>query len=390
MSTGPTKVQFTVGKLDAGMAILLTQDHHQIEFPSILLPKTVTTGSIIDLSVTQNPEQEARVHESFLALQKTIREAFALKSPSTPILKLRNATQTSAVLEWDPIDIATASLKSLTLWRDGTRLGNIPKPLVTTTTKLSGLAIDTDYTFQLKLRTTAGEYLSEPLKIRTHKLTNLSGITVCEGTLPSEHHERLIKAIDAIGAKPLQKRVRIDTTHFICSVPEGEEYQRAKDMNVPIVVVDWIEACQREGKIVGVRGYYLDADPALRPTGSLPPTSPVQSPKRRQSQGSPRGQGTRHSTSVAEVKNVEQSVVGKAGETTAAADPENERVLQTAEEVAPPVIPEVHVIPAPDTAPEPPPSSEKPEPTQPPKPVESEDTSAHGEVVEEKFEDVPI
>jgi len=128
----------------------------------------------------------------------------------------------------------------------------------------------------------------------------------------------------------------------------------------------------------------------LRPTGSLPPTSPVQSPKRRQSQGSPRGQGTRHSTSVAEVKNVEQSVVGKAGETTAAADPENERVLQTAEEVAPPVIPEVHVIPAPDTAPEPPPSSEKPEPTQPPKPVESEDTSAHGEVVEEKFEDVPI
>src|SRR5579862_370568 len=141
MSKAPTKVQFTVGKLDAGMAILLTQDHHQIEFPSILLPKTVTTGSIIDLSVTQNPDQETAVHNSFLALQKTIRETFAARSPSTPVLRLRNATQTSAVLEWDPIDIATAELKSLTLWRDGTRLGNIPKPLSTTTTKLSGLAI---------------------------------------------------------------------------------------------------------------------------------------------------------------------------------------------------------------------------------------------------------
>ena len=116
MSKAPTKVQFTVGKLDAGMAILLTPDHHQIEFPSILLPKTVTTGSIIDLSVFQNPEQEARVHSKFLALQDTIRSTFAAKSPSVPVLSLRNATQTSAVLEWQPIDIATAELKSLTLW----------------------------------------------------------------------------------------------------------------------------------------------------------------------------------------------------------------------------------------------------------------------------------
>jgi len=264
MAKTPTKVQFTVGKLDAGIAILLTQDHHQIEFPSILLPKTVTTGSIIDLSVTQNPAQEEAVHATFLDLQTAIRSAFASRSPSTPQLALRNATQTSAVLEWDPIDIATAELKSLTLWRDGTRLGNIPKPLTTTTTKLSGLSVDTDYTFQLILRTTAGTYASDPLKVRTHKMSNLSGITVCAGTLPPDHLDRLSTAIAAIGAKPLQKRVRIDTTHFICSVPEGEEWQRARDMNVPIVVVDWIEACQREGKVVGVRAYYLDADPALR------------------------------------------------------------------------------------------------------------------------------
>jgi chitin biosynthesis protein CHS5 len=381
-SKNPTKVQFTVGKLDAGMAILLTQDHHQIEFPSILLPETVTTGSIIDLSVTRNPEQEMAVHQSFIALQKTIRETFAGKSPSTPNLQLRNATQTSAVLEWDPIDIAMAELKSLTLWRDGTRLGNIPKPLTTTTTKLSGLAIDTSYTFQLKLKTTAGQYDSEPLKVQTHKLTNLSGITVCEGTLPPEQHDRLVSAIDAIGAKPLQKRVRIDTTHFICSVPEGEEHQRAKDMNVPIVVVDWIEACQSQGKIVGVRGYYLDADPALRPTGSLPP----QSPRTTQTPSTPAR------TSVTEKPS---EGVSKA-ERTGAVDQENERVLHTAEEVAPPVIPEVTVTPAaepaPEKAPEPAPvpvAKTENEPTAKAEARETEGT-AEGEVVEEKFEDVPI
>ena len=328
MSKSPTKVQFTVGKLDAGIAILLTQDHYQIEFPSILLPETVTAGSIIDLSVTQNPAQEAHVLDTFLDLQSTIRSTFAEKSPAKPVLTLRNATQTSAVLEWEPIEIATAELKSLTLWRDGTRLGNIPKPLTTTTTKLSGLGIDTDYTFQLILRTTAGTYSSDTLKIRTHKLTNLSGITVCAGTLPVDQHERLVTAIAAIGAKPLQKRVRIDTTHFICSVPEGEEWQRAKDMNVPIVVVDWIEACQSEGKIVGVRGYYLDADPALRPRGSAPPTigSPtIQS--RRPSHGgreSPRSMGV-----------VSEPVVKKDVTGAVAVDKENERVSTAVEEVVP-------------------------------------------------------
>lgn len=285
MSQTPTRVQFTVGKLDAGMAILLTHDHHQIEFPSILLPKTVSTGSVIDLSVIQNPQQEQSVHAAFLALQAQIRDAFASKSPSTPLLTLRSATQTSAVLEWEPIDIATAELKSLTLWRDGTRLGNIPKPLATTTTKLSGLGIDTDYTFQLILRTTAGTYPSTPLKIRTHKMTNLTGIQVAAGTLPPDHLDRLQSAISAIGAKALQKRVRIDTTHFICSVPEGEEWQRARDMNVPVVVVDWIEACQREGKIVGVRGYYLDADPALR-VRQVTVVSPAPSSVRRSVEGS--------------------------------------------------------------------------------------------------------
>ena len=40
-----TSVQFTVGKLDAGMAILLSPDHHLIEFPATILP-VCTTASL--------------------------------------------------------------------------------------------------------------------------------------------------------------------------------------------------------------------------------------------------------------------------------------------------------------------------------------------------------
>ena len=365
-----SQVQFTVGKLDAGMAILLTQDHHQIEFPSILLPKTVTAGSIIDLSVLQNPAQEAQAHKKFLELQSTIRSEFASQSPATPVLRLRNATQTSAVLEWDVIDIATAELKSLTLWRDGMRLGNIPKPLTTTTTKLSGLAIDTDYTFQLVLRTTAGTYSSEPLKIRTHKLTNLTGIAVCEGILPAEQHEKLTQIVEAIGAKPVQKRCRLDTTHFISSVPEGDEWQSAKEMNVPIVAVDWIEACQREGKIIGVRGYYLDADPALRPRGSAPPTvtSPTTQSSTRFSQGGQESPRVRTERSTA-----------------AAVDRESEKVLNTADEGT--TSSEKATIPAPK--PENPESDDNGDIEKKTEVHSTDDTSVKVQG-DEKFDDVPI
>jgi hypothetical protein len=72
------------------------------------------------------------------------------------------------VLEWDPINLATASLKSLSLYRNGSKAGSIPRPLEMLSTKISGLAIDTEYTFHLVLRTTAGTFHSEKLVCRTH------------------------------------------------------------------------------------------------------------------------------------------------------------------------------------------------------------------------------
>ena len=38
-------------------------------------------------------------------------------------------------------------------------------------------------------------------------------------------------------------------------------------MNIPVVRPEWVEGCEREGRIVGVRGYYLNADPRLRQVG---------------------------------------------------------------------------------------------------------------------------
>lgn len=259
-------ISLTVGKVDAGVAVLLTEDKRLIEFPSILLPPSITSGSIVDITVSRNQSSETASQKAFSALQSSILTTYGLSSPKAPVLRCRNATQTSVVLEWDKIDLATADLRSLSLYRNGAKAGVIPQDKGIQATKVSGLAVDTEYTFHLVLRTSAGQYNSEKLVVKTHKMTDLSGITVTPGVLPAPLRESLSGAIERIGAK-IAENVRIDTTHFVCTEGRGREWEKAGEMNIPIVRPEWVEGCEREGRIVGVRGYYLNADPRLRQVG---------------------------------------------------------------------------------------------------------------------------
>ena len=231
-----------------------------------MLPSSISSGSIVDIQVSRNLESEATAQDAFDNLQNSIFTTYGETSPSSPVLQCRNATQTSVVLEWDPIKLATADLRSLSLYRNGAKAGSIPRPLEVTSTKISGLAIDTDYNFQVVLRTSAGVYSSEKLEIRTHKMTDLSGITIAPGVLPAQLRQSLTGAVERIGCKMIDT-VRIDTTHFVCTEGRGREWERAVELNIPVVRPEWLEGCEREGRIVGVRGYYLNADPRLRQVG---------------------------------------------------------------------------------------------------------------------------
>lgn len=155
------------------------------------------------------------------------------------------------------------------MYRNGSKAGTIPKPTEVHSTKLSGLAVDTEYVFHLVLRTSAGTYSSEKLKVQTHKMTDLSGITITPGHMPAALRESLQTTVDRIGAK-IVDTVRIDTTHFVCTDGRGPAWEKAVENNIPVVVPDWIKGCEREGRIVGVRGYYLNADPRLRQIGPGP------------------------------------------------------------------------------------------------------------------------
>ncbi|KAH9943921.1 hypothetical protein B0H21DRAFT_466705 [Amylocystis lapponica] len=280
---------FTVGKLDAGMAILLGERAHLIEFPSLLLPPGATTGSIVNISVKQNVSEEKKREAEFWTLQNDILDAFGTKSPEHPKLELRNVTQTSVTLEWPPLELASAKLRSLDIYRNRQRLAAIPSPSTNTSTKLSGLQLNNDYTFQLVLRTTAGVFPSNLLQVRTHTMSDTSGISVCFGNVQdSVLLENAKLALREMNARWSEK-IQIDTTHFVCTTPAatpsgaqasgsittapGVEYQKALQLSIPVVQPHWILACHSEKKMVPIHPYYLGANPAPLRSGSTRPQS---------------------------------------------------------------------------------------------------------------------
>lgn len=144
-------------------------------------------------------------------------------------------------MEWDKLNLASATLISLSIYRNNQRLTTIPSPLTNTSTKLSGLQLDTDYTFHLVLKTTAGTYSSPIVKTRTHTIDNTSGISVCFGLVePKELLEQAKEAVREMGAK-WDDKIQIDTTHFVATSSAsrneprggpGVEYQKAIQLSI--------------------------------------------------------------------------------------------------------------------------------------------------------------
>lgn len=217
------------------------QSVHLIEFPSLLLPAGVGPGSIVNIACTRNLAAEKQHARDFWALQDSIAAEFGAREPTPPRLRVRNTTQTSVTLEWDPLDLAAADLVNLSIYRNGQRLTTIPNPKTNTSTKLSGLQLDTDYAFHLVLKTSAGTYTSPVVKTRTHTIDNTTGISVCFGLVePPKLADAAHRAVQELGAKA-DDRIQIDTTHFVATSSAtkanpngapGPEYQKAISLSI--------------------------------------------------------------------------------------------------------------------------------------------------------------
>jgi hypothetical protein len=108
-------------------AILLTEDHHLIEFPSLLLPTGVSAGSIVNISVCRNKTEEERKMQQFWDLENNILEKYGQATPQAPFIRVKNLTQTSLILEWDPLVLHLATLRSLEIFKNGSRVAQVKK-----------------------------------------------------------------------------------------------------------------------------------------------------------------------------------------------------------------------------------------------------------------------
>ena len=186
-------------------------------------------------------------------------------------------TQTTVTIGWEPLDLANADLLSLDVLRNGERIAKIPRARSSTSTKLSGLAMDTEYSIQLVMSTSAGLFASNELLIKTHTLDDLSGIFVCLGCIPDARLcEATKKVVEALGAR-WSNQIQLETTHLVCSVSPGptEEqqmklYEKAEQLTLPIIQPHWLFACSDKKRYVdfhlrdsmlSISPFYLDCMP---------------------------------------------------------------------------------------------------------------------------------
>ncbi|KAJ3417023.1 MutS protein msh5 [Chytridiales sp. JEL 0842] len=246
--------EFTVGKVDAGMAILLSPDHHLIEFPATILPAGVKTGSIINITIERNQDEEQRKKEEFLDVQDEIYNLYS-RYPEPPKISLRSVTQTSAIIQWDPLVLHNADLRGIDIYRNGQKLSVAVAPSATSA-KLSGLDVDHEYDVWVVLRTSAGLFTSNHISVKTHTLDNLTGINVSFGSLSNDGEmDNLIQLLRRMGAHYTEE-LTTDNTHLVCAFARGPKYEKAVEWNIPAVSPEFLKACEQNGKVMPAHSYF--------------------------------------------------------------------------------------------------------------------------------------
>lgn len=118
--------------------------------------------------------------------------------------------------------------------------------------------MDHEFEFHVVIKTTAGEYKSNKVTARTHKMENLTGIRVAFGTFeePEPAITELKDLLSKMGAS-WSEEVSVETTHLLAQLPGGANYDRAVQHSIPIVKPEWLVQCDRNKKIQVSFLFYL-------------------------------------------------------------------------------------------------------------------------------------
>lgn len=280
-----------VSKLDAGLALLMSSNHHIFEFPALLLPEGISSGTCVSMQVHRDFEAEKLRLNNFLKLQDDILNEFGY-IPEQPTLEIATLTSNTIVCnvignskekarEW-----AQVRIKKWELLKDGQRVTHggamlrqarsleliadeieqkdeVPK------LKLTGLEPSHDYTLQLLLHTSAGVIHSKILEFQSRNINDLACLNValkrygnCENAV--------IEMLSKIKAKWTLGKINMESTHLISCLDESDQrdgdeiidhdeklHDIAADFNIPAVSYKWLEECIEKNQIVSMKNYYI-------------------------------------------------------------------------------------------------------------------------------------
>jgi hypothetical protein len=63
--------------------------------------------------------------KEFWQLQDAILDKFGIVEPDAPVVRVKNITQTSLILEWDSLTLHTAKLRSLDIYKNNAKLAQV-------------------------------------------------------------------------------------------------------------------------------------------------------------------------------------------------------------------------------------------------------------------------
>lgn len=75
--------------------------------------------------MSRNKSEEDKKMKEFWQLQDAILDKFGIVEPDAPVVRVKNITQTSLILEWDSLTLHTAKLRSLDIYKNNVKLAQV-------------------------------------------------------------------------------------------------------------------------------------------------------------------------------------------------------------------------------------------------------------------------
>lgn len=254
---------FTVGKIEEGLVILVSDDLQLVEFPFDCLPgsshEAIGVGSIISLQIEHDGKLESDRQDEFTRLQDQIRASFGKKVDETVFEQILNpaiCTHSMVSAKWTSWKALLESqgwrykLHSLDCYLDGTILqSNIDE--AEDTMRVNNLEAGKSFEIQLVFRTSNGNFKSNVVKIGTKQEDDFSGLHLFLVDAENETNYLCFR-LGALVIDDFNVDGEARPTHLIAkslSEVPADILLGARNADIPILTPDWLKACDTLKKL---------------------------------------------------------------------------------------------------------------------------------------------